>query len=499
MICVIIDLLTSMVHLIPSRQTYRASDIAELIFDSVYKLHGLPERIISDRDSLFTSKFWKHLHRLLNTELRMSSAFHPQTDGATERVNRTMTQMIRQCVSPDQKDWVTKLLAVEFAINSARSSTTGFSPFQLNYGRNPTSLIWKVEDEFPGVQKFAKQMKLAIMRAHDSIIASHIENTIQANKKRSLANYKEGDLVYLSTKNISLPKGLARKLAPKYLGPFVITRILKEGATYQLDLSEELVKRGINPAFHVSLLKPHVPNDDRCFPGRLPSQIPGFGKRTDEWVVKAITDHQGKGINSEFEITWKAGDKTWAPYREVAHLITMERYCELMGVDSPNDLPAKRGSENFEACKVILSSVRIAAEAYKGKLEPGETLNIPTMPRTLSYTEFAACAVYAQHLRNSQAGLRPPPNGPPPPTYEDYVLLMSTRDGSTEVHNGPPIQRPSTQGSNPYATVSMPPEAFNHPMSSQVHITELVTGYREGSRYDRPRPYHPTYESHDCG
>ena len=131
MICVIFDLLTSMVHLVPSRQTYCASDIAELIFDLVYKLHGLPERIISDRDSLFTSKFWKHLHRLLNTELRMSSAFHPQTDRATECANRTMTQIIRQCVSPNQKDWVTKLPAVEFAINSARSSTTGFSPFQF--------------------------------------------------------------------------------------------------------------------------------------------------------------------------------------------------------------------------------------------------------------------------------------------------------------------------------------------------------------------------------
>lgn len=98
MICVIIDQLTSMVHVVPTRQTYRATDVAELMFECVYKLHGLPERIISDRDSLFTSKFWKRLHRLLGTELRMSSAFHPQTDGATERANRTITQMIRQCV-----------------------------------------------------------------------------------------------------------------------------------------------------------------------------------------------------------------------------------------------------------------------------------------------------------------------------------------------------------------------------------------------------------------
>ena len=242
MICVIIDQLTSMVHLVPTRQNYRAADMVELMFECVYKLHGLPERIISDRDSLFTSKFWKRLHRLLGTELRMSSAFHPQTDGATERANCTVTQMIRQCVRPDQKDWVTKLPTIEFAINSARSSTTGFSPFQLNYGRNPSPMIWRGQEEFPGVCEFAEQMKMAIMNAHDSIIAAQIVNTIQANKKQTMANYKVGDLVYLSTKNISLPKGRACKLAPKYLGPFAIAKILKEGATYQLDLSDELIK-----------------------------------------------------------------------------------------------------------------------------------------------------------------------------------------------------------------------------------------------------------------
>ena len=129
MICVVIDILSSMVHIVPTKQTYRATDIAELMFECIYKLHGILERIISDRDLLFTLHFWKRFHRLVGTELRMSSAFHPQTDGVTERANRTITQIIRQCVSPNQNDWVSKLPAVEFAINSARSSTTGFSPF----------------------------------------------------------------------------------------------------------------------------------------------------------------------------------------------------------------------------------------------------------------------------------------------------------------------------------------------------------------------------------
>ena len=145
-------------------------------------------------------------------------------------------------MSLKQKDWVTKLLAIEFAMNLARSSTTGFTPFYLNYGRNPSPMIWKGEEVYPGVCQFAEKMKNAIMSAHDAIIALRIQQTVQANKKRSPATYKEGDLVYLSTKNISMPKGRARKLAPKYLGPFPISKVIKEGATYQLELSEELTK-----------------------------------------------------------------------------------------------------------------------------------------------------------------------------------------------------------------------------------------------------------------
>ena len=189
--------------------------------------------------------------------------------------------MLRQCVSLKQKDWVTKLPAIEFAMNSARSSTMGFTPFYLNYGRNPSPMSWKGKEVYPGVLQFAEKMKNAIMSAHDVIIASQIQQTIQANKKRSPATYKEGDLVYLLMKNISMPKGRAWKLAPKYLGPFPISKVIKEGVTYQLELSEELTKRGVNCTFHASLLRPHVPNNDRQFPGRMPAQIPGFSKKPE--------------------------------------------------------------------------------------------------------------------------------------------------------------------------------------------------------------------------
>jgi hypothetical protein len=223
-ITVIICLLTAMVHLVPSRINYTTPQVAELMFENVYKLHGLPKHIISDRDVLFTSTFWTHLHTLIGTKLKMSSAYHPETDGSTERANRTVTQMLRQCITPKQTDWVSRLPTLEFAINMARSHSTGYAPFFLNTGRMPRSMIWNSanKSEYPSIRNFALQRKLAIVAAHDCILSAHVKQTYDANKHRRQSPFIKGDLVYLSTKNISFPTGLARKLIPKYIGPYAI-------------------------------------------------------------------------------------------------------------------------------------------------------------------------------------------------------------------------------------------------------------------------------------
>ena len=136
-----------MVHLIPCRQDYTVRDTAELVFHEVYKWHGLPDIIVSDRDSLFTSQFWERLHMLIGTELQMSSSWHPQTDGTTGRSNRALEQMLRQAIGPSQRDWVSKLSGIKFVINLAQSDTTGYSPFFLNYGRTLRPLIWNTSDK----------------------------------------------------------------------------------------------------------------------------------------------------------------------------------------------------------------------------------------------------------------------------------------------------------------------------------------------------------------
>ncbi len=197
MLTVVIDKLTGMVHLVPSYMNYKAKEVAELIFEEAYKLHGLPKGIVSDQDTLFTSIFWSHLHKLIGSKLKMSSAYHPETDGATERANRVIGAMLRQCISADQKNWVAMLPAIEFAINSAHSEITGYAPFFLNNGWMLQSMIWDntAKIEYPGMCVFAMQIKQAIISTHDSILESQVKQTHDANRKGCTIPFTEKDLV----------------------------------------------------------------------------------------------------------------------------------------------------------------------------------------------------------------------------------------------------------------------------------------------------------------
>ena len=344
-ITVVIDLLTHLVHLIPSRITYTAKQVAEMVFAEVYKHHGLPRKIISDRDKYFTSLFWEHLHKLIGTELGLSSAYHPQTDGSSERTIRTVEQMLRQCIQPDQKDWVQRLPAVEFAINCARSGVTGFSPFFLNSGRVPRTFVWEDNRpaEYAGVRVFAQRMKLALMQAHDCVIAARVKSTNDANKRHRRSPFKEGDYAYISTANIRLAKGLARKLAPKFVGPYKIKRDFSNNS-YQIELPHELKKRGIHDVFHASLLRIHQPNDDRLFPDRSLARLLANDEERREWEVERVLAHAGSKDNAVFQVRWKTGEISWLPYHQVAHLVAIADYLEAVGVPNVGALTEGNGS-----------------------------------------------------------------------------------------------------------------------------------------------------------
>lgn len=129
-------------------------------------------------------------------------------------------------MNPNQRDWVPKLPAIEFAINSARLESTGYSPFFLNYEQMPRTMAWDAanKNEYPGVHVFAQQLRSAIVAVHNSILAARVKQTRDANKKRIPVPFKEGDFVYVSTENMTFPKGLAHKLIPKFVGPYLLLR-----------------------------------------------------------------------------------------------------------------------------------------------------------------------------------------------------------------------------------------------------------------------------------
>ena len=306
----------------------------------------------------------------------MSSAYHPQTDGATERANRTIMQMLRQCVKPDQKDWVRKLPAIEFAINIAHSESTGYSPFFLNSGRMPRSLLWDKPDaeEYPRVSAFAQKMKNAMMSAHDNLLEARAKQTRSANRHRRPAPFKENDLVYISSQNISFPKGRARKLLPKYIGPY---RIVKDfgNKSFRVMLPSHLKQQGLHDVFHSSLLRIHIPNDDRLFPGRLDAQIEYLGGKDGEWMIEKIKAHSGSAAHSVFEVLWKSGDITWLPYEQISQSRAMVDYLESQGVSSIRELGGGRGNppegvpETALAC-LTPADIRIAP-SYKGQRRGG--------------------------------------------------------------------------------------------------------------------------------
>ncbi|GJP49627.1 hypothetical protein CLOM_g8813, partial [Closterium sp. NIES-68] len=199
-ILVVVDRLTKMAHFIACQQTITAEQTAQLFIANIIRLHGLPSAVISDRDPKFTSNFWRHLWDQFGTKLQFSSAYHPQTDGQTERVNQTMEQLIRTtCTEPST--WEKSLPLLEFAYNNATSATTNQSPFFLNDGQDPVvPSTPTIESPVPRSQKFAEDILAAREKAAEAIRKANLVASRQADRHRRDVTYKVGDLVLLDTR-----------------------------------------------------------------------------------------------------------------------------------------------------------------------------------------------------------------------------------------------------------------------------------------------------------
>jgi hypothetical protein len=259
-ILVVTDRFSKIAFFIPCKEAINAQQTARLFFDYIVcRGAGFPLSIVSDRDVRFTSEFWRSLWELSGTKLRFSSPYHPQTDGQTERLNRTLEQMLRIQAANHHQVWDTFLPQIEFAYNSAKHATTGRSPYFVIHGCEPkTPLDLKIDTEGIDVRPcddFALAMQTLWTSVQDSLVHAMKYQEEQANRHREAATLTTDDYVWLSTEHYRLRAvgrgDIARKLGPKWVGPYRVAEVIGPAAV-RLTLPDGVQ---IHPVIHVSQLK----------------------------------------------------------------------------------------------------------------------------------------------------------------------------------------------------------------------------------------------------
>src|SRR5437667_2019071 len=239
-ILVCVDRLTKMAHFCPTTTNVTAEDTARLYLQYVFKHHGLPNDIVSDRGTQFTSRFTSRLLHLCKVHSNKSTAFHPQSDGQTERVNQVLEQYLRIFCDYQQDNWYQLLPLAEFVYNNAQNASTGVSPFYANYGYHPRSSP-KLVVTGEVINASAEELATKLQRIHTQM-RSQLESAQATYKEKHDQHVKEhppfavGDKVWLMRKNIKTSRP-SQKLDVKRLGPFKILEVVSESQmAFKLEL-----------------------------------------------------------------------------------------------------------------------------------------------------------------------------------------------------------------------------------------------------------------------
>jgi hypothetical protein len=311
------DMGTKQIHFIPCNETCDAAQTADLYIKNVFKLHGVPETMLTDRGPQFTSQYIREIYKGIGVKPTPTTAYHPQGDGFSERWNAEVEQFIRIFCDYRQNDWADLLPMAEFAFNSRVHSATGKSPFFMNYGYDPE---FKVSlNPTTRVPESGKRLELLLQARKDAQSALNLSSErmkyFYDKNVRDAPHYKVGDKVWLSAKNITTTAP-SKKLAAKQLGPYRILSKVGE-LDYELDLP---VAMKIHPIFHVQLLHPHTESN---IEGRIQLPPPPIIiEGEEEFEVEKVLDSRLFRRSFQYLVKWKGfsdSENTWQPAKDLEH------------------------------------------------------------------------------------------------------------------------------------------------------------------------------------
>lgn len=258
-ILVVVDKLMKSTHFIPVRDTYEVANLARVFINEIIRFHEVPKKIISDRDSRFTSRFWIFMQSTLGTQLNLSTSYHPEIDGKIERVNQVLEDMLRMYVMDQQSHWEKYLPLVKFAYNNNYHSSIGIPPFEALYNKPcRTSLSWdKLEDQVIIGPELIQEMEEQVRQIKERLKEAHDRKKSYVDAHRTNRKYEVGDQVFIRIKpnKSTIRFGKWTNLSPQFIGPFKVTKRVGPVA-YCLALPPHLHK--IHNVFHVSVLRHYI-------------------------------------------------------------------------------------------------------------------------------------------------------------------------------------------------------------------------------------------------